>query len=81
MLAADAEMLAAYTSERDRVQALVLDSDESTAWQVADNWLYDWRQRLSSSTRDDRRPSWLRRYWQDLDRQSSQHSRLPWRSA
>jgi len=81
MLAADAEMLAAYTSERDRVQALVLDSDEPTAWQVADNWLYDWRQRLSSSTRDDGRPSWLRRYWQDLDRQSSQHSRLPWRPA
>ncbi len=81
MLAADASMLAAFTSERDRVQALVLESNEPTAWQLADNWLQDWQRRLSASTDGDGRPSWLRRYWQNLDRQSSQHSRLPWRPA
>jgi dipeptidase len=80
MLAADAAELADYVSERDRVQAVVLDSDEPTAWQVADNWLYDRRQRLPWSTRGDVRPSWLRRYWRNLDTQAEQ-SRLPWRPA
>jgi dipeptidase len=80
MLAADAAELADYVSARDRVQAVVLDSDEPTAWQVADNWLCDWRQHLHRSTQGDVRPSWLRRYWRNLDTQAEQ-SRLPWRPA
>ena len=80
MLAADAAELADYGSARDRVQAVVLDSDEPTAWQVADNWLCDWRQHLHRSTQGDVRPSWLRRYWRNLDTQAEQ-SRLPWRPA
>lgn len=81
MLAADGEMLAAYMPERDRVQALVLESDEAAAWQTADNWLGEWQQRLSANGHGESRPSWLQRYWQGLDRQSSQDSRLPWRPA
>ena len=81
MLAADAAMHADYMSERDRVQALMLDSDEPTAWQVADNWLLEWQRRLSSNAHGDSRPAWLRRYWRHLDKRASQRSRLPWRPA
>ena len=81
MLAADGEMRADYMPERDRVQALVLDSDEAAAWQTADNWLRECQRRLSGNGHGDKRPLWLRRFWQALDRQSSQHSRLPWRPA
>ena len=81
LLGADDATLADYLAERDRVQALVQDIDEPTAWQVTDNWLHEWRQRLSSSPQGDTRPAWLRRYWQALDRQASRTSRLPWRPA
>ena len=81
LLAADAGILERYASERDRVQALLLESDEPTAWQVADSWLHEWRQRLTRTAGGDARPTWLRRYWQAIDTQSLQESCLPWRPA
>ncbi|HSM29862.1 MAG TPA: hypothetical protein VK854_04110, partial [Woeseiaceae bacterium] len=81
MLAADGAMLADYLPERDRVQALVLESDEAAAWQIADSWLQEWQGRLSANAQGDARPSWLRRYWQALDTRASQQGRLPWRPA
>ena len=81
LLGADPATLSEYLSDRDRIQALVLESDEATAWQSADAWLGEWRQRLSAPAAHDPRPSWLRRYWRRLDAQSSRQSRLPWRPA
>jgi hypothetical protein len=81
MLGADAGLLSEYLSERDHVQTLVLDSDEVTAWQIADTWLREWHARLPPEDSGDNRPSWLRRYWRRVARQASITSRLPWRPA
>ena len=80
LLGADAAMLSEYLSDRDRVQAQLLESDEAEAWQIADRWLHGWRQRLSDRTAADERPRWLRRYWRRADERASRDSRLPWRS-
>jgi secernin len=81
LLSADAKTLANYRADRDRVQALVLESEEAPAWQCADAWLGQWRQRLAEPAANDPRPAWLRRYWQKLAEQASRGSRLPWRPA
>ena len=81
LLAADTKQLVGYLAERARVQALVDDSDEPAAWQIADNWLREQYERLSVERASDNRPPWLRRYWQRVDRHASHRSRLPWRPA
>jgi dipeptidase len=81
LLAADSTTVSEYLSDRDRIQALVLGSDEAAAWQSADAWLSDWRQRLAVPPANDSRPSWLRRYWHNVAKQASCGSRLPWRPA
>ena len=81
LLGADTRQLSEYRSDRDRVQALVLDSDEAVAWQIADDWVRKWRERLARESSTDARPRWLRRYWQRVTRQASTASRLPWRPA
>jgi hypothetical protein len=79
LLAADAGTVAGYLEDRDRVQAELLESDEATAWPIADAWLDRWQQRLPLPANPDRRPPWLRRYWNKLERQSIRGTRLPWR--
>jgi secernin len=81
MLAADTDLLSEYTRDRDRVQALVLDSGEAAAWQIADGWLRGWQERLAHENGADARPRWLRRYWRRISEQASGDSRLPWRPA
>jgi dipeptidase len=81
LLGADRRLLDEYRSDRDRVQALVLDNDEPAAWQIADNWLREWHARLPVESSNDSRPGWLRRYWQRKTEQASRDSRLPWRPA
>jgi dipeptidase len=80
LLSADAGLLSEYIAERDRVQALVLESDEAAAWQVADSWLSEWHERLSRDRSADTRPSWLRRYWQRVTAQAASESKLTWRA-
>ncbi len=80
LLGADAAMRSEYLSDRDRVQAQLLESDEAEAWQIADRWLHGWRQRLSDRAAADERPRWLRRYWRRANERASRDSRLPWRS-
>jgi dipeptidase len=80
LLSADAGLLSEYIAERDRVQALVLESDEAAAWQVADSWLSEWHERLSRDRSADNRPSWLRRYWQRVTAQAASESKLTWRA-
>jgi secernin len=79
MLGADAGVLSNYLADRDRVQALILDSDEAAAWQSADCWLRDQHERLSREITGDNRPPWLRRYWQRVTSQASYASHFPWR--
>ncbi|NCF22902.1 MAG: hypothetical protein GWP60_00055 [Gammaproteobacteria bacterium] len=79
LLGADAVLLSEYLSDRDRVQALLFESDEAAAWHIADRWLHDWRQRLADRTPGDARPRWLRRYWRRVNARASRDSRLPWR--
>jgi dipeptidase len=81
LLAAGSTTLSRYLSDRDRIQALALASDEAAAWQAADAWLEEWRKRLAAASARDARPSWLRRYWRNVARQASRGSRLPWRPA
>ncbi len=81
LLGADAGLLSEFLADRDRVQALVLESDEAAAWQVADDWLHEQHERLSREASGDNRPPWLRRYWRRVTRQASHNSRLPWRPA
>jgi secernin len=81
LLGAGPCLLDEYRSDRDRVQALVLDNDEAAAWQIADNWLGEWHARLPLESSADSRPGWLRRYWQRMTEQASRSSRLPWRPA
>ena len=64
-----------------RVQALIHDSDEPAAWQVADMWLQKQHEHLPSGLARDSRPPWLRRYWQGVDRRASDLSRFPRRPA
>jgi hypothetical protein len=81
LLGADQRLLGEYLADRDRVQALVLENDAVAAWQIADNWLREWRARLPLEGSVDSRPGWLRRYWQRMTEQASRNSRLPWRPA
>jgi secernin len=81
LLGADTRLLAEYLSDRNRVQALVIDSDEATAWQIADEWIRKWHERLARENSADPRPRWLRRYWQRVGEQASAAGRLPWRPA
>jgi len=81
MPTADSDVLSAYIADRDRVQALLLESDEAAAWQVADSWLREQHERLSGEVTADNRPPWLRRYWQRMTRRAAYPSRLPWRPA
>ncbi len=81
LLAADADTLAEYLRDRDRVQPELLESDEAAAWQAADAWLDGWRRRIPLWAGPDRRPPWLRRYWLKQERQSIRGTRLPWRPA
>ena len=81
MLGADADLLSEYICDRDRVQALVLDSDEAAAWRIADGLIREWHERLSRDDHVDSRPRWLSRYWQRMTDQASAGSRLPWRPA
>jgi secernin len=81
MLGADAGLLSDYLVDRDRVQALVLESDEAAAWQVADAWLTEYRDRLTSTTLNDQRPRYLKRYWSRMQTQAAATSKLPWRTA
>jgi dipeptidase len=81
LLGADAALLSEYLSDRDRVQALALESGEAAAWQVADSWLREWFERLSRDNGGDVRPAWLRRYWRRVARRASADSRFPWRPA
>ena len=81
LLPADSETVSAYIADRDRVQARILESADTEAWHAADSWLQEWLQRVAVRDNDDHRPPWLRRYWQRLDRESTQASRLPWRPA
>lgn len=81
LLAADPQTLSGYLADRDRVQARVLESDEATAWRIADGWLGEWQERLSREGFADPRPRWLRRYWLRVARQASSASQLPWRPA
>ena len=78
---ADSDMLSEFIAGRDRVQALVLESDEAAAWQVADSWLREQHEHLSSDLGGDKRPAWLRRYWQRASKRASHASPLPWRPA
>jgi len=78
---AEPVLLSEFRSDRDRVQALVLDSEEDAAWQIADGWLREWQERLSRVSSADTRPRWLRRYWRRVSEQASAASRLPWRPA
>jgi len=81
MSGADSDMLSEYIAGRDRVQALVFESDEAAAWQVADSWLYEQHEHLPGEIAGDNRPTWLRRYWQRVTRRASHTSPLPWRPA
>ena len=81
MLGADSKTLSEYLSDRDRIQALALESEEAAAWQSVDAWLEEWRERLAVSLAVDSRPSWLRRYWRKVAERASRGSRLPWRPA
>ena len=81
MSGADSDMLSEYIAGRDRVQALVLESDEAAAWQVANRWLYEQHEHLSGEIAGGNRPPWLRRYWQRVTRRASYASPLPWRPA
>jgi dipeptidase len=81
LLAASPQRLSEYLCDRDRIQALVLESGEAAAWQSADAWLGDWHQRVTEPAANDPRPRWLRRYWQKVSGQASGGSRLPWRPA
>ena len=81
LLAANPELLSEYLSARDRIQVLMLESDEAAAWQSADAWLGDWHLRVAKPAARDPRPRWLRRYWQKLSEQAARGSRLPRRPA
>ena len=81
LLAAQPERLSEYLSDRDRIQALVLESDEAAAWLSAEAWLGDWHQRVTEPAARDPRPRWLRRYWHAISEQASRASRLPRRPA
>ena len=81
LLAANPELLSEYLSARDRIQALMLESDEAAAWQSADAWLGDWHLRMAKPGARDPRPRWLRRYWQNISEQAARGSRLPRRPA
>ena len=81
LLSASPATVRDYLVDRDRVQALILESDEAAAWNTADPWLEEWRRRLHGLSHEDARPSWLRRYWRRVGEQSSRQSRLPWRPA
>ncbi len=79
LLGADAGLLTEFRADRDRAQALILESDEAAAWQIADSWLREWHERLSGGCSAVVRPPWLRRYWQRVTKQASVASHLPWR--
>ncbi len=81
MLGADRNLLSEYLGDRDCVQALVLESDEAAAWTTADAWLAQCRGRLTSIALEDRRPRYLKRYWDRLQMQAGAVSKLPWRTA
>ena len=81
LLAADSKTVSGFVADRDRVQELVLGSDEATGWRAADEWLEEWQERLSREGIADSRPRWLCRYWQRVAEQASGASRLPWRPA
>ena len=81
LLAADSTSLSEYLSDRDRIQALVRESEQAAGWSTADAWLREWRQRLTGPAARDSRPSWLRRYWRNVAKQALRGSRLPWRPA
>ena len=81
LLAADLATVDEYRRDRDRLQAELFEHDEAAAWEIADAWLEEWRQRIPLWAGPDRRPPWLRRYWQRVERKSIRGTRLPWRPA
>jgi secernin len=81
LLAADLATVDEYRRDRDRLQAELFELHEAAAWEMADAWLEEWRQRIPLWAGPDRRPPWLRRYWHKVERQSIRGTRLPWRPA
>ena len=81
LLAADADTVASYLRDRDRVQVELFQYSETDAWETADAWLEGWQQRIPLWAGSDRRPPWLRRYWHKQERRSISGTRLPWRPA
>ena len=80
LLGADAARREEYLAARDRVQALILSHPAEDGWAIAEEWLDRQEQPGNAVTGRDRRPRFLRRYWQRIESQAGL-GLLPWREA
>lgn len=71
-----------FEASRLRTQREILESDEESAWRLAEGWLWRWTQEIAADPAPpDRRPTWLKRYWRRVRREAIGGTRLGWREA
>jgi hypothetical protein len=70
-----------YLADREMTQNRLLQESADNAWQIADEWLLGWQEKLRLLENTDSRPKYLQRYWRRTDARARAGSLLPWRDA
>jgi len=79
LLSAESSVREQYIANRESTQKRMLEEAADDAWQIADDWLLRWQEKLRLPASTDSRPKFLQRYWRRIEAQAAAGSLLPWR--